>query len=157
MRKQKEQEMERERCRNAFIDNKLVGLSSYNDDRMAEIDEIRGQLSYGKGRNPATGNKGAGKGGAEVGRMSPRERAFIRGCGNIIKALHRGVADPQCEGHYIYSFHDGDVFCHSRHCLRKQYPNDVGRQWIKGYNHLVSATHCEQNQCATINIDEAWG
>ena len=152
MRKQKEQEIERKRCRDAFIDTKLVGLSSYNDDRMAEIDELRSHLGFGKGRNPATVNKGAGKGKGETGHMTP----YTRGCSNIITALHRGNADPHYEGHYIYSFHDGDVFCSSRHCIQKQYPNEEGRQWIKGYNHLISAVHREQNLCATINVDEAW-
>ena len=150
--KQKKQETERKRCRDAFIDTKLVGLSSYNDDRMAEIDELRSHLGFGKGRNPATVNKGAGKGKGETGHMTP----YTRGCSNIITALHYGNADPHYEGHYIYSFHDGDVFCSSRHCIQKQYPNDAERQWIKGYNHLISTTHCEQNQCAKINYDVAW-
>ena len=152
LRKQKKEEMERKRCRDAFIDTKLIGLSSYNDDRTAEIDELRSHLGFGKGRNPATVNKGAGKGKGETGHMTP----YTRGCSNIITALHRGNADPHYEGHYIYSFHDGDVFCSSRHCIQKQYPNEEGRQWIKGYNHLISAVHREQNLCATINVDEAW-
>ena len=152
MRKQKEQDMEKERCRNVFVDNKLAGLSRFNDDRMAEFDELKSQLSYGKNKGG-----GKGKGGAEIGRMSPRERAFVRGCGNIIKALHRGNPDPECEGYHMYSFYDGDVYCHSRHCIEKQFPNNEERQWIRGYNHLVSATHCEQNQCATINVDVPWG
>ena len=152
MRKQEERKQEKEKCRNMYVDNKLAGLSRVNDELMAEVDELKNQLSYGMNKGG-----GKGKGAGEVERALQREREFVRGCNSVIKALHRGNPNPESDGYHLYSFYKGDVYCHSRQCLRKQYPNNEERQWIRGYNHLVSPTHCEQNQCATINVDVAWG